>query len=276
MGSHVQALTLIKDADLKPISPTGVVSSVTAEHVHGGLPIPKVTRVKIFSPEEFEAFVEEWASSLTPVPYAKVRRFAGSGDMGIDVAGFTSDQGFAAPWDNHQCKRYDHPLRQSDIYKEIGKIIYYSWSGEFTAPRKHFFVASQGIGTSLEKLLADSEKLKQAVHKNWAQSCQTTAGITSTKEVPLEGQLLNYFSAFDFSIFSSKSVLELVEQHSKTAFHSVRFGGGFACLFQARRGGRCRVAGNGPQGAVLYVSENSSRTRRAGHNNRKPASASIS
>lgn len=96
----------------------------------GGLPIPKVARVKIFSPDEFEAFIEEWANSLTPDPYAKVRRFAGSGDMGIDIAGFTADAGFEDPWDNYQCKRYDHPLRPADIYKEIGKILYYTWRGE--------------------------------------------------------------------------------------------------------------------------------------------------
>jgi hypothetical protein len=172
-----------------------------------------------------KGFVEEWASSLTDI-YVKVRRFAGSGDMGIDIAGFTTENGFGGPWDNYQCKRYDHPLRPSDIYKEIGKIVYYSWCGEFSVPRKHYFAGSQDVGTSLEKLLADASKLKQATRENWKQHCQKTTGITSTKEIPLEGDLLAYFEAFDFSIFSSKSVLELVLQHAKTIFHAVRFGGG--------------------------------------------------
>lgn len=34
---------------------------------------------------------------------------------------------------------------------------------------------------------------------------------------------------FDFTIFSSKSLVELIEVHSKTVFHSVRFGGGLPC-----------------------------------------------
>jgi hypothetical protein len=217
---------VIKEADFKAIVPAGITSMATAAHVHAGLPIPKVTRVKSFSPDDFEGFVEEWASSLEKDTYVKVRRFGGSGDMGIDIAGFTSDKGFAAPWDNYQCKRYDHPLRPSDVYKEIGKIIYYSWCGEFSVPRKHYFAGSQDIGTSLEKLLADAAKLKQATRDNWAQHCQKTTGITSTKEIPLVGNLLVYFESFDFSIFSSKSVLEMIHQHAKSAFHAVRFGGG--------------------------------------------------
>lgn len=217
---------MIQDSDFKAILPKGIVSTTTAEHVHSGLPIPKVTRVKIFSPDDFEGFVDEWANSLEKDIYVKVRRFAGSGDMGIDIAGFITDKGFANAWDNYQCKRYAHPLRPSDIFMEIGKIIYYSWCGEFPVPRKHYFVGSQDMGTTLEKLLADAAKLKKAMKKNWEQYCQQTTGITSTKEIPLEGNLLSYFETFDFSIFSSKSVLELIQQHAKTPFHAVRFGGG--------------------------------------------------
>src|SRR3954463_3986304 len=65
--------------------------------------------------------VEEWATTLLPA-FKKVRRFGGSGDLGIDIAGFSSDSGFKGPWTNHQCERYGHPLRPSDIWVEIGKI----------------------------------------------------------------------------------------------------------------------------------------------------------
>lgn len=215
---------MISETDFKQILPRGIVSQVSAQHVLNGLPIPKVTRVKTFSPEDFEGFVEEWAGSLDGTQYVKVRRFGGSGDMGIDIAAFTSSDGFAAPWDNYQCKRYDHPLRPSDIYTEIGKIIYYTWRDEFTVPRRHYFAGSQDVGTSLEKLLASSAKLKAAVLDNWKQHCET--GITSTQPVLLAGGLLDYCSGFDFSIFDSKSVLELIQQHSTSAFHAVRFGGG--------------------------------------------------
>ena len=141
---------MISDSDLEPITPPGSLATATSANVHAGIPIPAVTRVRTFSPDDFEEFVEEWANSLEGTEYAKVRRFAGSGDMGIDIAGFTNVLGFSHPWDNYQCKRYDHPLRPSDVYVEIGKIIYYSFADEFTIPRKHYFAGSQGIGTKLE------------------------------------------------------------------------------------------------------------------------------
>ena len=81
--------------------------------------------------------------------------------MGIDVACFCTDSGFNGGWDNYQCKRYDHALRPADIWIELGKIIFNSFGSEYPVPRKHYFCASQGIGTTLEKLLNDSDKLKK-------------------------------------------------------------------------------------------------------------------
>lgn len=52
------------------------------------------------------------------------------------------------------------------------------------------------------------------------------SGITSTKEIELSGELQSCVDAFDFTSFSSKSHVELIEAHSHTGFHTVRFGGG--------------------------------------------------
>lgn len=41
-----------------------------------------------------------------------------------------------------------------------------------------------------------------------------------------KGELLAFLEAFDFSIFSSKSIADLIAEHSKTPFHAVLFGGG--------------------------------------------------
>ena len=180
-------------------------------------------RVRLFSPDDWEEFTEEWASSLKK-DYAKVRRFGGSGDLGVDIAGICTDDGFNGEWDNYQCKRYDHPLRPSDIWVEIGKIIYYSHKGEYKPPRHNYFICSQDIGTSLEKLFSKPEDLKEKAEENWDQYCLD--GITSTASIPLVGPLKDYFNSFKFSIFSSRSLVELIEGHSKTGFHTVRFGGG--------------------------------------------------
>lgn len=208
---------------LNEIEPKGSVHTASADHVYAGLPIPKVSRVQIFSPDDWEEFIEEWASSLKS-SYAMVRRFAGAGDMGIDVACFTQDVGFVTPWDNYQCKRYDHALRPSDIHLEIGKVIYYTWLKEYTVPRKYYFAASRDVGTTAAKLLLDPSGLKESVRQNWDKQCRQQ--ITSTAEIALTNGLLDHFETFDFTIFSSRSLLELIAQHETTSYHAIRFGGG--------------------------------------------------
>lgn len=214
---------MIADEDMKPVSPRTPVVYPSAEHISSGVPMSKPLRVTTFSPEEWESFTEEWASSLED-SYARIARCGGSGDLGLDVIGFISDIGWDGGWDNYQCKRYDHPLRPSDIWVEIGKIIYYSYKKEYPVPRKYYFVASKGVGTSLQNLLANPEKLKKEAKANWEKHCQ--AELTKTASIPLEGDLLKWLEAFNFSIFSIKSVVELIDGHAKTPFHSVRFGGG--------------------------------------------------
>lgn len=214
---------MISDDDLNEIAPQPSGTSPSAAHVASGVPVPKAARVLLFSPEEWEEFVEEWATSLFDA-YHKVRRFGGAGDFGVDVAGFATDKGFKAPWDNYQCKRYDHPLRPGDVWLEIGKIIYYGFLGEYLPPRKYYFVCSRGVGTTLEQLLNDTAELKKRTRNNWAKHCKDQ--ITSKKEVNLAGALLEFFNTFDFSIFDSKSVLQMIEGHATTGYHAVRFGGG--------------------------------------------------
>jgi hypothetical protein len=216
---------LIADEDMKPITVCPGMPKVypSADHVLNGISIPKPSRVACFSPEEWESFTEEWASSLT-YSYARVRRCGGAGDQGLDIVGFLTDATWGEGWDNYQCKRYNTPLYPSHIWVEIGKIIYYSYKGEYPPPRKCYFIASKGVGTALQKLLGNPEKLKEEAQAKWKDHCQK--GITETANLPLEGELLDWFNEFDFSIFSEKSVLELINGHAKTPYHSVRFGGG--------------------------------------------------
>lgn len=214
---------MIAPDSFRDLEPKKGAPIYTGEHVSAGIPIPKTKRIELFSPGEWEEFTEEWGLSLKH-DYHRVMRFGGSGDKGLDVVGFVSDHTFAGGWDNYQCKHYDHSLYPSDVWVEVGKIIFYSYSGEYPPPRKHYFVASKGVGTTLAKLLASPEKLKTEAKENWADHCEE--GISASHTVPLEGDLLVYFDDFDFSIFSSKTLAELVDGHSQTAFHTVRFGGG--------------------------------------------------
>jgi hypothetical protein len=230
---HEQGAHVISESDLKEIQPKTPSHVSSLVHVHSGVPVPKAVRIRHFSSDEWEEFIEEWASALG-IAYVKVRRFGGAGDLGVDIAGFCSDHGFLGDWDNFQCKRYDHPLRPGDIWVEIGKIIYYSHLAEYSPPRRHYFVCSQGVGTSLEKLLNTPGALKAKMAENWDKHCLN--GITSTTPIALGGALIDHFEAFDFSIFSSRSFVEIIEEHSKTGFHSVRFGGGLLDAYGDRLG----------------------------------------
>ncbi|MFN9173034.1 MAG: ABC-three component system protein [Synechocystis sp.] len=214
---------MIDYEDMKSIAPKAPVSYPSAENVSTGLPIEKVIRVKTFSPAEWESFTEEWASALKDL-YISVRRYGGAGDQGIDVAGYTTDKDLEGEWDNYQCKHYDHALTPSDIRSEFGKLIYYSYKQNYSVPRKYYFVAPCGIGTKLTRLFRNPLELKQDIKSNWEKYCKDK--ITKNNSIELEKDLLDWFESFDFSIFSMKSVVEMIEQHSETPFHSVRFGGG--------------------------------------------------
>lgn len=206
--------------DLK--NPQGNATLGAAE-VQVGLPIPPVRRVQNFSADEWEEFVEEWAHSLKST-YKKVRRYGGAGDQGCDVVGFKDDKGLYGAWDNYQCKHYQGPLAPGDIWVEIGKVIYYSYIGEYSKPERYYFVAPKGVGTRLAKLMEKPAAFKQGLLEKWDTHCREN--ITDKHSIELDYSLKAYISSFDFTIFNSKSVVEIIEGHSKTPFYSTRFGGG--------------------------------------------------
>ena len=213
----------MNDPDFKDLSPNPQRGLYSSEHVSSGIPIPKTKRIELFSPDEWEEFTEEWATSLEK-SYHKVKRFAGAGDQGLDVVGFINDATFGGGWDNFQCKYYDHALYPSDVWVEFGKIIYYSFRGDYPPPRKYYFVAPKQVGTTLGKLIANPHRLKPELQKQWNDHCKDS--ITAAAQIVLEGDLLDYFETFDFSIFDSTSLVDMVNGHADTNFHAVRFGGG--------------------------------------------------
>jgi len=212
-------------AELEDIAiPPSLTAGVTAAGVTHGPLIPPQQQLLLYSPDQWEDFVQEWAHYCLKKNYLQVQRFTGAGDRGIDVAGFADAQKLQGVWDNYQCKHYDHPLRPGDVWAEFGKVIWYSFIGEFRVPRHYYFVAPKGTGTSLTALLANAEKLRAELIANWDKKVR--GEITKTQQVPLDAALLAYVNAFDFSIFDAKTALQLVEDHRATPVHAARFGGG--------------------------------------------------
>ncbi len=193
----------------------------TPESVATGALIPAIERIKSFSPDEWELFVLEWVHSLKQT-YSNVEHFGGSGDKGVDVIAFPDDVGDI--WDNYQCKHYNHRLRPSDIWLEIGKVVLYSFRTVYSWPRGYYFVAPLGVNTVVSNLLRNHVKLKSSFIESWDQHCKST--IISNEVIELDETLSGYIAALDFSIFHAKSPLTMVDEHRRTPYHATRFGGG--------------------------------------------------
>ncbi len=203
------------------LAPPPMEAFSSANGVVAGLPIPPIERIRIFSASQWEDFVLEWADSLGD-QYGIVERCGGAGDMGRDIIAF--DKINHTVWDNFQCKHYKDGLTPSDIWLELGKLVFYTYNNEYTYPRKYIFVAPQGAGTKLSNMLKAPIKLKAQLIDNWDKYC--LKGISSTTEVPLDTNLSNYLASLDFSIFEAIPPLRLIDQHAKTRWYAMRFGGG--------------------------------------------------
>lgn len=206
------------------ISTPVALSTSAAKVVHGRV-IPPQQQIILFSFDDWEIFLEEWAH-YQKSKYQKVLRVGGANDMGVDVAGFTDENAFHGVWDNFQAKHYGDPLRPSTAILEIAKCIWYSYIGSFAVPRKYYFMASKDCGPKLKRLLLDPTALKDFTLEKWDEWCANK--ITSIKTINIEGKFKEYIECFPFRIFTFKTALELIDEHRKTPYFSARFGGGLA------------------------------------------------
>ncbi len=194
-----------------------------AMKVQFGRPIPPQLQVLLYSPDEWEEFIHEWVHSQKS-KYRCVQRFAGANDMGIDVAGLTDGDGLHGVWDNFQCKHYDKALTPGTAAVEVAKILWHSFNKRYVPPRKHYFIAPRGCGTTLGRLLANPTALRDYVLNNWDSQC--SKAITKRQTIVLDGAFKRYVDAFDFSIVLSRKLLEVIDDHRLTPYHAIRFGGG--------------------------------------------------
>lgn len=189
---------------------------------------PKIDPIQIvatYDADQWEEFTHEWVHSLKD-DYIDVERATGAGDKGIDVAGFCDNDRLAGEWDNYQCKSYQRkPLGFGDVSAEIGKILWYSFSGVYTAPRFCFYISPKGASTTLSLLVNHAPNLKAKVLEEWDK--MISGNITKTQRVALSGDFLRYVEGFDFRIFRVPSTRWTLDQYrTKTPFFNARFGGG--------------------------------------------------
>lgn len=196
-----------------------------SENVFEESTTPVVERLEQMNQSSFENFTLEWAYATHTDKFPNgVYKFAGTGDKGRDIVCFLDDPKSENPrWINYQCKYYSNPIDPATVYSEIAKIAYYSFKKDFNPPQEYYFVAKCGVSGNVLDLLNDSKKLKDKFLQAWAKNKK----VGKNEDSRLAGDFKKYLeSNFDFSIFSHISQMKMIDDHSKTYYHVLRFGRG--------------------------------------------------
>lgn len=199
--------------------PKGKRRISTFEILSGAIVSP-LDRMKTISEDDFEEMVLEWADDYLSKKYSKVRQLGGAGDKGRDILGFLDNQKF----DIYQCKHYATKLAPTDIYKELGKLVYFTYKGDYSIPEKYYFVSPKGVGTSVFDMIQKPSDINQILSENWDKYCKDE--ITKKETIELQGDFETYVKSFNFSILGEIAPHELINQHAETRYHALRFGGG--------------------------------------------------
>lgn len=181
------------------------------------MPAPKKL-VPFYDPDEFEEFVKEWIPALK-VKYVLVERHGGSGDHGIDVAGYLSPQRLEGEWHNYQCKRYNSAVTWSIAAQEMRKMFAAAAAGHFTVPTRYVFVAPI-IARSLQRQLAKPNDSREKFLKEFAITKDKLVASLSDEQRQI---VLDIAGVTDFSIFECVDLDEMLELHKTTSHWVSRF-----------------------------------------------------
>jgi hypothetical protein len=185
-----------------------------------GSPVPPQQHLFFYSSTEWELFIREWATALE-TDYAQVKQLGGSNDRGVDVAAFKTPQGFEGAWDCFQGKHYSTSLNLSDVLPEILKLFLNFNAGHYILPDTYAFLAPQGCGSSLNRLLSRPTELRDKFLEKLETGSLLIAGLAS--ETVQEVRALA--TTVDFSIFKSVELADALEVHRRTPYYTARFGG---------------------------------------------------
>lgn len=162
---------------------------------------------------QLEQFVLDWVNSKTN-QYVETARFSGAGDLGRDVVGFLSEKKHEGSWHNYQCKQYAKRLPTDTALCEIGKILYYAFQGEFTAPTAYFFVVPRGVNRHLETLIFNPNQFKNTLLTEWDKYCASK--IIDGKTIALDSGLKPFIQNFDFSTIRRLGLDDILNDVSAT------------------------------------------------------------
>lgn len=192
----------------------------------GGLPVNPLDRLALFSADEFERFVLEWADGYLArkLPgVTDVQQRGGSGDKGRDiVVWFDQPNSSSRRWHLYQCKRYSNALGIGKGLAEIGKVLFYSHRGDYALPDEYWFVTRKGLTGDFQDLVDNPEELKETIIINWDKYC--SSAIKSKEMILLTEQLSEFIISLDFSFIRVKRPQDLIKEHAQTQYHFAIFG----------------------------------------------------
>ncbi|WP_199486600.1 ABC-three component system protein [Actinomadura logoneensis] len=171
-----------------------------------------------YDPDEFEEFVKEWVPALNPL-YVRVERHGGSGDHGIDVAGYRTKDGLEGSWDNYQCKRYKGALSWSTASAEMRKMFVSVVLGHFVLPTQYVFVAPV-IARTLRQTLAKPSKARAMFLKDLAGTNDEVITRLTKEE---QRRVSELGQQTDFSMFVPIDLDQMLAQHKTTPAWATRF-----------------------------------------------------
>lgn len=210
----------------EPVAPPSLSGKLTNQQILLGKKQDPLQVIRNYTADEWEQFVREWAEGLHG-KYQDVRRASGAGDKGRDIIGYVGAVNSGGEWDNFQCKHYDHALYPSDLWKELAKLCYYTFTKKYSIPRAYYFVAPRGIGPEALSLLEKPENLRAGLIQKWDEGELLKIG---KQDIVLQGDLRTYVEAFDFNVVKDLPPSRVIDEHRETRHYAARFGGGLVRL----------------------------------------------
>ncbi|HBE78276.1 MAG TPA: hypothetical protein DDW65_10925 [Firmicutes bacterium] len=192
---------------------------IDIENFGMGANISPINQVRMMDEDSFEHFTVEWLYTCKRNMYTSIRKIGGAGDKGRDVIGYYNN----GTVDYYQCKHYASALMPSHYYIELGKLCYFTFSKEYAIPKNYYIVASNDIGPTLNRLIENPNELRSELKINWDGYCKNA--ITKTNEIALNGVFEKYVDSFDFSIIHHCPIQSVIDDHIRTIYGTIRFGG---------------------------------------------------
>lgn len=129
--------------------------------------IVPLERLRAMDEDTYEDVVAAWAyCCVNSEEYQEVYRVGGAGDKGRDVITYIDkDYDF---FDLYQCKHYKNSISYSTIRGEKGKLLTYTFRGDYSVPKNYYIVSPLGVSQSFFDLLRDgARELKRLLKKDW-------------------------------------------------------------------------------------------------------------